>query len=349
MAVESRVTISQIAAEAGVTAQTVSNVLRGRTRGVWTSSASRAEHIKAIAERLGYRPNSAARAVVSGRFHTAALVLSTEGRRSTLFPGLVTGAADALAERDMHLTIARIPDHKLTDEDFMPRALREWTADGLLINYNQEIPEKLVDLVARHRIPSIWINSKQPANCIYPDDFEGAKLATEKLIALGHRKITFANYAAPLHYSRQDRQDGYAFAMREAGLTPQFFLRPSQASSTQRPGDDLRQHGIDALSGEDRPTAVLTYSGCEATSILHAAAWLQLRVPTDLSVVSFGESVQDDTVMPLSKIWISRIRLGELAVDMLMQKINDPSTDLPPHALALKWWEGSTTAPVNGG
>ncbi len=333
----------ELARHLGVTRLTVHRALTGRA-GV--GEARRRQVIEAARE-LGYRPNGAARAVVSGRFNSVALVLSTEGRRSTIFPGLIVGAGDALAEHDMHLTIARLPDEKLTDEAYMPRALREWTVDGLLINYNQEIPEKLVELVERHQIPSVWINSKQPADCVYPDDAGGARDATERLLALGHRRIAFVSFAQPLHYSGQDRRDGYEQAMRSAGLCPRFILQPHGGTTATEMGEDVRPAAIEILRRADRPTAIIAYAVREAAAMLHAAAWLHLDVPRDLSLITFAESIQDDTVMPLSKIWISRVALGRSAVEMLIKKINNPSYPLPPKAMPLNWWQGTTCGPCN--
>jgi DNA-binding LacI/PurR family transcriptional regulator len=306
----------ELARYLGVTRLTVHRALNGQP-GV--GQAKRQKIVQAARD-LGYRPNAAARATVTGRFNAAALVLSTQSGRSTLFPGLVAGAADALAAHDMHLSIARLPDEKLTDEGYMPRVLREWTVDGLLINYNQEIPDRLVELVQRHRIPSIWINSKQPADCVYPDDFGGGLQATERLLALGHRRIAFLSFSRPQHYSGADRLGGYEQAMRAMGLTPLPVLRPARGNKLDATGDDLRPLTSEVLQGSERPTAVLTNGVREAVALMHAAAWLHLEVPRDLSIASFAESVEDDAVVPLSKMRITRTDLGRLAVKMLLEK-----------------------------
>ena len=68
-------TLAEIAREAGVSPATVSNVLNGRNKENWGSSARRADEIRAVAQRMGYRPNAAARATATGRFGAVALLL----------------------------------------------------------------------------------------------------------------------------------------------------------------------------------------------------------------------------------------------------------------------------------
>src|ERR1017187_5709734 len=91
--------LEQIAQEAGVSKMTVSRILRGRNVPVYRKAKERARQVLGIAERLNYRPNAAAKAVVSGKFNCATLLLSPVSGESevfTLIPGLVDGICAGL-------------------------------------------------------------------------------------------------------------------------------------------------------------------------------------------------------------------------------------------------------------
>jgi LacI family transcriptional regulator len=342
----SPITMQQIADRAGVSAQTVANVLQGRTRGTWASTAKRSEKIRRIASDLGYRPNAAARATASGRFNAACLVSSTQGHRSTMFHGLVRGAHDELAQRQMHLTVAIVDDEKLTDERFVPKALKEWTADGLLLNYTHDIPGALTDLIDRYRIPSVWINSQQPADCVYFDDHAAGRQLTEYLLGLGHRRIAFVSYGQKPHYSTTARRGGYDAAMTDAGLTPRFIHRRFVKPTGHDPGEDTVALSAGWLAEPDRPTAVLAYSQIEAVPTLVAAAQMGLKLPDDLSITTFGDSVNEPMGMRLTRMWTSHGDLARVAVPMLMDKIDAPARPLEPRVVPLQFWKGRSCAPA---
>lgn len=333
--------MAEVARLAGVGRVTVSRVINGSGP---VANETR-QRVLEIASQLGYRPSAAARATVTGRTNCVALLASMEGRRSTLFPGLITGAHDALARHGMHLTFARVADEKLTDDRFVPKALSEWMADGLLINYNQEIPPRLVELINRHRVPAVWLNSVQAADCVYPDDVGAAREGAKRLLQLGHRNIAFVSYTPALHYSVNSRYEGYAQAMRSAGLAPAGLMTSCQAASREHLGDDCRHFTRSWLASADRPTAVLTYGVREVSSIFQVAGELGLQIPRDLSVLTLADAIQDDVGVPVSRLWVSRHELGEAGVEMLIAKINDPGRRQPPKALPFHFWQGATCGP----
>jgi LacI family transcriptional regulator len=339
------VTLDSVAAAAGVSRDTVSRVLNGKTKEVWPSMIRRAARIRRIATEMGYRPHAAARAMSEGRFGTVALLLSTEAGRSTLPTALLDGIHDALSQRGMNLMIAKLPDEKLTSEGFVPKVLREWMADGLLINYNRTIPSRMIDLIEGHHVPAVWINCKRDADCVYPDDFGGGRTATEHLLKLGHREIAYMEFSAGepelRHYSEADRRAGYEQAMRKAGLPPRLFAPdPPDAGA---PELDL---ALRWLSQPQRPTAVVAYS--HGPAVQHAAALTGLRVPADLSVVSFGEKSTRPLGRPETVALIPTGTVGAQAVEMLLAKLEAPDEPLRPIIVAESLAEGATTAAPGG-
>lgn len=138
---------------------------------------------------------------------------------------LVDGIEDALQLGDEHLTIARLPDEQLTDEGFVPKILSRLMADGLLINYQVDIPQRMHALMEAAAVPAVWLNRKLPLNAVHPDDFGDGVSATMHLLSFGHRRIGWIDFnigpeEVAAHYSNADRRAGYQTAMRRAGLEP---------------------------------------------------------------------------------------------------------------------------------
>lgn len=326
-----------IAREAGVSQTTVSFVLNGRM-DMPVSTATR-ERVLQAARDMGYRPNRSARAIQSGKFGCIALLGSTIPHRSVLPTFLRDGILDALAEHGLHLLLARLPDTALTDEAFVPSILREWAADGLLINYNADAPPAMEALLVENRLPCVWLNARRDADCVYPDDKEAARSATERIAALGHRRIAFVPYTGVSHYSAADRESGYREAMADQGLMPQV-INPANGIVSLAEAEALL-----ALPSEQRPTAFLCYAPEAATTLMYAAARGGLSVPRDVSLVTFYEQVYAATGQPVDMMLLPEYHMGRVSVDMLLQKIVAPAVPLPPYALPCAYRAGDTLAP----
>lgn len=307
----------------------------------------RAERIRRIARELGYRPNAAARAIRSGRFGTVAMLLSAEPVHSLLPQGLLHGVQSALAERNLRLEIARLSDEELTDEQQMPRLLRELSADGVLIDYTSRIPPQMIQIIHDSHIPAIWINSRQGEDCVYPDDREAAERAARHLIDLGHTRIAYLDcwhgpdHVAP-HYSVIERQAGYEQAMAAAGLSP-HVVRPDKS---ELPSAQWTQFAERMLAAPDRPTAVLTYAGKQVVAVYCACLRLGLSVPGDVSLVNFSESTFSHVGLAVTTMLMPHEREGAEAVEMLMRKIDDPLSALPARAMPFGFEPGGSTGPA---
>ena len=338
------ITIRDVAREAGVPAPTVARILRGGNKEVWQGASERAEKVRRAAERLGYRPNTSARAVRTGRSGTVALLLSTARNRSVLFADLLDGIQAELSARGMRLTVASIPDEKLDTPGFVPKVLQEWSADGLLVNYYQEFPKRMNQLIRRDRIPSVWMNSRQDADCVHPDDAGAARVATEELVSLGHRRIAYLRMAraAGGHYSMRDREKGYRAAMKRAGLKAQVCELDDIWG-----GEDVRvRQCVELLRRRERPTAVVAYEMASAGPLMHAAGRQKLDVPRDLSVVTFHTDPVRDHGVPLKVMRVPLFEVGKRATAMLMDKLDRPRRRVPARAVPYTKGEGVIAPPT---
>ena len=321
-----RVTARDVAREAGVSQTTVSYVLNGR-QDVTIPDATR-QRVLDAARRTGYRANTSARSMRTGRFDSIGLINSVVGGHSTLQRHTLHGITEALARRGLHLTLAALTDDALTDDRVVPKLLSQWMADGLLLNYSQAIPERLRRIVVEHALPTIWMNTDLDADCVRPDDLGAAREATRRLIALGHRRIAYVGYPfAPgeaTHYSVRARAEGYHQAMAGAGLAPRLLEWEGGAHRTGA-GAAARA----ALTAPGRPTALVAYWPAVALVAFHQALTLGLRVPENLTIVTFSDYWLKEEGLPIATWLVPSAELGTRSVEALVEKIRAPGGPLP--------------------
>ncbi len=340
-------TLKQIAARTGLSTQTISQCLRPDGPKAHLYRPDTRETVLRAARELGYRPNAAARAMAHRRFDVATLVMSIDPVRSSLFGGVLCGLHDSLAENGMRMSIARLPDEALTDERHMPVFLKDRCSDGLLINYTDSIPRRMIQIIHEHQLPAVWINSCHRGDCVHPDDERAGYDATRHLITLGHHSIAFLDlshgvaYAGP-HYSVTARLDGYRRALAQEGLAPRI-LRSEQGERIERPDRVAFVRGV--LERADRPTAIVTYSQTDVMVVLTAALSLGINVPGGLSLVSFGSRPFDYLEAAVTTWVLPELEMGQAAVELLIQKIDHPGDMLPPRVLPLRLLDGATCAP----
>ncbi|HEV7301154.1 MAG TPA: LacI family DNA-binding transcriptional regulator [Tepidisphaeraceae bacterium] len=338
--------LDQIAQRTGLSKPTVKQVLGNRAHLYREQTRAR---IFLAAEELGYRRNGAARAVKTGRFGAVGLLTSRNVREATMPFDVQFGMQRALQDHDLHLSVGQLPAHGAPEAE-MPRILREWSVDGLLISYTSDYPPAMIETIERYRIPSVWVNTKLPHDCVHPDDLAAGQLATEHLLRLGHRRIAFATFDHFRHYSFADRFAGYAAAMKGAGLPPMdlrmFMIAPEL---TPAPGC-LRSAGKRAyfqrlLDRPDRPTAFVTYATDDTESLVSLAWKMGLEVPRDLSIICVSNS-DSMGILDLTHLRLPGESLGQAAVDLLAEKLLDPATPIPPRAVAPCFVKGDTVGPV---
>jgi LacI family transcriptional regulator len=345
-----RITLADIATRVGVDRSTVSRVLSNKAAegGI---SAELAERIVAKARELNYIPNHFARAVREGKFNCAALLMSTIQGRSYLPSRLLDGIHDGLAEADMHLTVAKVPDEQLNSADYVPKILRTLMADGLLINYTNHLPEHLVDIVTRQQLPAVWINTRCDTAAVYPRNFEAAEAMTRRLVELGHRRIAYLDLCAgredvsSAHFSAADRLAGYVAAMQEAGLEP-WEVRGERAYTTF---EMEKSFLIDFLRRSDRPTAVVCYFSVFVPAILRAAEEVGIRVPQELSIATFAPESFREHGLTVSAMLEPHYQMGREAVQLLRARVTGPSRKLPSSPLDFMWLDLDTCVPPAAG
>lgn len=323
------ITTKQIAVRLGLSQQTVSDVLRGGRKRKSYSEATR-RRIESTAQEMGYRVNTAARAMLTGKFNAVGLLMSCHRHQSTINDSLLKGIHDTLDAQGVHLTVTFAKDEDLSTAASLPRVLNHAMVDGLLLNYTHDIPQRMLEVIERQRIPAIWVNSKQSSNCVLIDDKGGAALAVQQLVQEGHRLIAYCDLTAGLesagevHYSRIDRLAGYQKQMRLAGLEP-IVISPRQPA--------LAEMGVafvvSALQKALRPSAIICYGNQELYAVGIALTQLNLRAGDDVSLSVFAHT--DMAFGPTHRlVRLPYETVGASAARQLLQLQRDPAKPLDP-------------------
>ena len=291
------------------------------------------EKVLALASKSGYRIHAGAKAMRRGSFDCIALVQSQFAARSVLPSSLLAGVCATANDNERQLIVATLADEKLTSDIAVPMILRECMSDGLLLNYSAAIPPRIAELLARYAIPTIWLNSKHPADCVYPDDLGAGRGATRELLKLGHRRVVYLDFSSPasseaIHYSCIDRLQGYSQTMRQAGLAPRRY--GDEAIWDQR---EMIPSLRAMLREPTRPTAAVCYGIREVRGLVHAAALEGLSAPKDFSVIGISDRCEPEFDLRYSVMLLPEAEMGRQGVEMLLKKISDPTTAIPARSV----------------
>jgi LacI family transcriptional regulator len=320
------VTQKMIAQRCDVSVSAVADILGKRSH---LFNVTTRERVLSTARELGYRPNRWARAVRSGHFGAVGL-LATDFHH---FPwDALNGIEDVLAPRSLHALCLRLTPQGGAS------FLSERIADGMIVSW--DLDPDLVLQVEQHSVPSVWLNAKRAADCVYCDDRGGMRTAAERLFQLGHRRIAYVDYSVNGHYSSEDRCAGYLEAVQAAGLTPQMIRQ-------KVPRSERVAYTRDWLSGPRRPTAILAYSDSSSLPVLHCAtAELGLRVPGDLSLVTVDERVDDRMGFVLATVVVPQRAMGEGVARMVLAKMDKAGQPQAPQSFMPTFEPGQTCGPV---
>jgi len=339
------VSLRDIAAECAVTAQTASGILNGGKAHLYRKET--VEQVRRAAKLLGYRPNASAQAIRTGRFHCISLLTSPIHYYTYASAMALQGVQETANELGYNVLLNTLSSDRLRAGMELPRLFRENHVDGAIVAITHGFPDWFEAMVNDLGLPVVWLGSKHAHDCVHHDDQAAAHRMTQELIAMGHRRIAYANFAistqdeGPLHFSVQDREEGYAQAMREAGLPP-MVARPSLPLF-----DNKAVAFAGQMLSEMKPTAILAYDlRVTGKSLFYAACRAGIDIPRDLSFVTFFAMEACENGLYVSRLANSRQSDAQVATRLLHEKILNPGVPLDPVVLEFEYVPGDTVAPA---
>ena len=316
--------IEDVAKLAGVSTATVSRALSGRGH---VSPASKAK-VEEAAALLGYVVSSNASSLASGRTRNIGVVIPFLNR--WFFSSVLEGAQQALLRRGYDLTLYNLSGDGRERSSVFEHFLLRQRVDAV-IAVSLELTEHEVQRLHDLGKPLVGVGGPIPGvRTLTIDDVAVARLATEHLIGLGHRRI--AHIGGQLEFDLDfhlptNRRIGYEGALRDVGVEPDPSLFAA-ADFTIRGG----YHAAKQLLGRphDRPTAIFAASDEMAIGSILAARDLGLVVPRDVSIIGIDDYDLSD-FFGLSTVAQFPRGQGEKAVEILMEHL-EPVADAAPRA-----------------
>jgi LacI family transcriptional regulator len=328
-----------IAAEAGVSVDTVSRVLNGRIKGMRRDAVERASRIQAIAQELNYLPNSTARAMQAKRTRQIGVLVRNNPKDRFTHPlsfETVLGINEGLESIGYILSVVRIDD---VEEPNLPgsRVFRERMLDGMVVIHSLpgSVEQRIENLVPN----CIWADAGvwRKERCIRRDEVLAGRLAAKALVDAGYRKIAWAGLVdRPVseHYSRADRLMGVRQVCDEAGIEL-TLLNVHSGKANDAPRD---------LENWLRPdVGIVAYGVYQARSLASLSNTMRRTPGWDFGLVSCDGSRDIDRFWPgLSRVAFDRFEVGQVAAQMMVQILERPDEPCPSRLISNEWIAGDT-------
>ncbi|HEY6738523.1 MAG TPA: LacI family DNA-binding transcriptional regulator [Actinopolymorphaceae bacterium] len=294
------VTIHDVAREAGVSSSTVSNLLNGRVGRMQPSTRQRVE--QAI-ERLGYRPNRAARQLRTGRIQVIGLVVPSVA--NPFWGAFARYLESAALEHGYHVLLCNSERDPERERNYIEELWEDGIRDVVLcsslpsLTHVQHLLERGLGLVAFDRTSQ----ASDPPSLINVsvDNIIGAELATQHLLDLGHRRLAFVSGSLG-SVNRADRYRGFRSAVERAGLPTanvETWVGATDDSFGDRDAAGLgREAATELLDRPDPPTAFFAINDMCALGVYAGIRDAGLTVGEDVSVVGFDDIPLADLVDP---------------------------------------------------
>lgn len=310
------VTLKDIAAEAGVSITTVSNVVHHRQSRV---SPERVKKIWEIIEREHYVPSMSARSLANEHSFIIGVVthLTPLNAGSTMSDPFLSAFVDSIEkqtrEQGYYLMVRSVEN-----ADDLITLTRSWHLAGLVLT--GMFQDSFLEASIRLNIPVVLIDSyvENPELCsIGLEDEQGGYLATKYLLEHGHRSIAFTSPAIRAGGVIEQRYSGYIRAMKEYGLTPDSSLVFTQEITVEQ-GRKLGRK----LAGRKDITGIFSSADILAAGIMAGLSEKGVFVPKDKSIVGFDDNFLAQLTIPgLTTVHQDAAEKGALATEMIIRQL----------------------------
>jgi LacI family transcriptional regulator len=314
-----RVTIREVAREAGVSVATVSRVLNGSG----PASEEVAQRIREVAARLRYTPNAAARVLKGRPTHTLGVLLPD--LYGEFFSEVIRGIDQCARRAGYHLLVSGSHDDPAEMEAAL--AAMRGRVDGMLLMSPDAATQKLLDDIADD-MPTVLLSagSAHPRTAVVTvDNAGGAQTMVRYLLGLGHRRIAIIR-GTENNLDAAERLRGYREALRLAQI--------EALAEWEIPGDFTEQAGHAAiqtlLALSTRPTAIFAANDSMAIGAMAALREAGARVPDDFSIGGFDDIPIARHVTPaLSSVHVAIDELGRRATERLVHALETGKPNAP--------------------
>ena len=312
--VNAPVSIRDVAAYAGVSVGTVSNVLN-RPDVVAEPTRSR---VQAAIKQLGFIRNESARQLRAGRSRTIGLVVLDVA--NPFFTDVARGVEDEASESGLAVILCNSDDQQAKETHYL-ELLEEHRVQGILITPVPGSHERLARL-QRRGTPVVLVDSRSPTHgqcSVAVDDVLGGDIAVTHLLAEQHERIVFVG--GPMTFRQvADRHEGAVRALERAGLRA-GQLQVIETAALNVSAGKLAGAAIADMPAGRRPTAVFCANDLLALGVLQEMTASRIRVPDSISIVGYDDiDFAAAAAVPLSSVRQPRHQLGRTAAQLLLDE-----------------------------
>ncbi len=309
-----------VAARAAVSIKTVSRVINHENE---ISDGTRRRVLQVI-EELGYRPNLAARGLVTRRTGLIGLVLPDI--TNPFFAEVTRGVQSVARDNGFGLLICNVDEYADLERQAL-ESLAAQAVEGIIVCASYVTGLTLPAFVQRANLPPLVLLNyalEHPnVTCIGTRNFEGGCQVMDYLIAARHRRIgMLAPYSHSDHTPRRLRAYRAAFERHNLPASPDWV---THSHPTIAGGYASARNLLSA----QKLTALFCYNDMMAIGAMRACAELGLRVPDDVAIVGYDDIQLAEAVSPaLTTIHVDTIGLGRTAMMRMLDRIQNPQSDL---------------------
>ena len=334
-----KVTISQIAKEAGVSKTAVSFAFNDPSQ----LASNTVRHIREVAERMGYTPDPIARSMTTRRTNALGLLLPQDiatALANPFYTQFIRGIGHVCGQ--VGLTLMLVPPLWGS----MLKAIPHATVDGFVV-VGLEVDRGEIQLMRRRDVPFVMVDSDAPDDVpsVNVDDRSGAQAVMRHVLAKGHRRIAVvciqsgkAGHVEEYTGTLAARMSGYQAALAEYNLTLDDPRIQLVEAPTSWEGGQAAFEQI--WASEQRPTAIVAMSDIIAIGVMDAAKTRHLHLPRDLSVAGFDDLPDARHMRPgLTTVRQPVEQKGRLAAEALvaaLQKEHGVDHQLLPTELVIR-------------
>lgn len=304
-----RVTLRDVAREAGVSIKTVSRVVNGERE----VNSDTAERVAEVLQRLGYQPNELARSLRGQRSYTIGLMIADIS--NPFYSGCAKAIEEVARERGYTVILCASSEDTEVERSYVELLARR-RIDGLLLVPAADGHEYLV---AQQVAGTPVVTLDRPVEAVATDQVlvknrAGTREATEHLIGHGHRRIAFIGDHEQVYTARM-RLEGYREALSESGLEELSRMESKDPVSAERATREL-------LELPRPPTAFFAGNNLITVGVLKALEHSGLRVPEDVALIGFDDFELATVLRPrLSLVRQPADELGRKAAEVLFDRI----------------------------
>ncbi len=326
-----RSTVRDVAAQAHVSAQTVSNYINRRFDEMGVETRAR---IAAVMEELEFHPDSRARGLRTQRTRALVFIITDEGARFLADPMtdlILAGIGDVARDKGYGLLIQAGTPNARSADLLAPVFERRADAAFLLLSGEPSVRSWYTSRLADRAVPCVvFEDDDHPGETVFSvaaANHDGSRRLVSHLIAQGHARIAFIAARVPWPMI-EERHRGYRSALVAANITPDPSLERFDGVWDMETGAPLVESLLDQ---PEPPTAIVCGNDLLALGAMHQLQLQGLKVPDDVAVAGFNDfSFSAFVNPPLTTVRIPGYEIGRIAANRLIEYLEgtlDPATE----------------------